>query len=153
MKAIVMSDSHKNFNSILRIMDQETERDLLIHAGDVQQDVEDILSVWPEIPIEYVLGNNDYGVFGVPYQRLFSFGGKKIFLTHGHMYHVKSSLIRLIRHAQKLGADICVFGHTHLPYLQEVQGMWVLNPGSTRNSYAVIEVQEDGAIRIELKDN
>lgn len=47
MKAVVISDSHKNFNSILRIMEKETDVTLMIHAGDVQQDVEDAESVWP----------------------------------------------------------------------------------------------------------
>ncbi len=152
MKAIVMSDSHKNFDSILRIMDKEPDANLLIHAGDVQQDVDDMESVFPTMPIAHVLGNNDYFVHGVPDQRFFSFGGKQIFLTHGHTYGVKYGLEAVIRKAESMGADICIFGHTHRPYLEKVRNLWVLNPGSTYSSYATIEIK-DGKIEILLKDN
>ncbi len=152
MKAVVISDSHKNFNSILRIMDREQDIHLLIHAGDVQQDVDDIQSVWPEISLEYVLGNNDFFSPGVPNERLFSFGGKRIFLTHGHLYGVKQSLAQIIQKAKILGADICIFGHTHLPYLQKIQDIWVLNPGTSSNSYATIVI-ENRKMQLELKDN
>ncbi len=152
MKAVVISDSHKNFNSIIRIVDKEADAELFIHAGDVQQDIDDMESVWPDMAIEYVLGNNDYLVMNVPYQRVFKFGGRTIFLTHGHSYGVKYSLTELIKNAQKMGADICIFGHTHTPYLEQINGMWVLNPGSSWNSYGTIEIQ-NGNIDIKLKEN
>lgn len=150
MKALVLSDSHKNFNSIRRAVEREPDADLLIHAGDVQRDVDDILDAWPELPCEYVLGNNDFCVTGVPSQRLFEFGGKRIFLTHGHMYRVKSSTARLVQKARAMGADICIFGHTHLPCLEEQDGIWVLNPGTAWRSYATIEIT-DGEVSIQIK--
>ena len=101
-----MRDSHKNFNSIRRAVEREPDADLLIHAGDVQRDVDDILDAWPELPCEYVQGNNDFSVTGVPSQRRFECGGKRIFLTHGHMYRVKSSTARLVQKARAMGADI-----------------------------------------------
>ncbi len=152
MKAVVMSDSHKNFNSIMRIVEKEAPFDLLIHAGDVQQDVDDLRAVWPDLAVEAVVGNNDFSAFCDPYQRVFFFGGKKIFLTHGHQYDVKLSLRDLERAAKSKGADICIFGHTHRAYMQEHEGIFMINPGSTRNSYAVIEIA-DGKIDANIKEN
>ncbi len=152
MKAIVMSDSHKNFNSIIRIMDQEKDATHLIHAGDVQQDVDDIESVWPTLPLACVLGNNDYFVPNVPFDRIFTIGNVKFFLTHGHQYGVKHTLSQLLKKAKDLSVDICIFGHTHVPYLEEVDGVWLLNPGSTSRSYAIIDI-ENGKFIITLKEN
>ncbi len=152
MKAVVMSDSHKNFNSILRIMDRESDATHLIHAGDVQQDVDDLESVFPTLPIACVVGNNEYFVPNIPSDRIFTLGGKKIFLTHGHLYGVKQTLSLLAKKARELQADICIFGHTHIPFLEHKDGIWFLNPGSTRNSYAILTI-ESGTIHIELKEN
>ena len=152
MKAVVMSDSHKNFNSILRIMEKEPDVTHIIHAGDVQQDVDDMESVWPTLPIACVVGNNEYFVPNVPSDRLFTLGGKTIFLTHGHLYGVKHTLALLSKKAKEVQADICVFGHTHTRFLEQRDGIWFLNPGSTRDSYATIEFP-DGEPRIALKEN
>lgn len=150
MKAVIMSDSHKNFQSIIDIMTQEADADLIIHAGDVHKDVEDIGDAYPEYKLEYVLGNNDFYV-QAPYNRVFTFGGKTVFLTHGHEYSVKRSLIRLKQKAQEIGANICVFGHTHQSMIEEQDGILFINPGSTRSTYAVLQI-ENGEVNAEIKE-
>ena len=48
-----------------------------------------------------------------------------------------------LSHAQ---ADICLFGHTHIPYFEIVDGLYVMNPGAVcSNSYGIIDI-EKGAI-------
>lgn len=150
MKAVVLSDSHRNFSSIQDILEQEKDAQLIIHAGDVQSDVDDILEAYPRTACAYVRGNNDFAVLNVPYDRFFSLGDTKIFLTHGHRYGVKQDLFRLFARARELGADICIFGHTHTAYCQQTDGIWMLNPGSTWRSYAVIQM-ENGTVNIEIK--
>ncbi len=152
MKAVVMSDSHKNFNSILRIMDREPDATHIIHAGDVQQDVDDIESVWPTLPVACVTGNNEYFVPNIPSDRFFTLAGKSIFLTHGHLYGVKHTLALLTKKAKEVKADICIFGHTHSQFLELRDGIWFLNPGSTRNGYATLVIK-DGKINITMKEN
>lgn len=151
MKIIVLSDSHKDFNSIMRIFDREKDINYIIHAGDVYRDVEDIMFLKPRIPCAYVIGNNDI-VFGEPLNREFTLGGKKFFLTHGHLFGVKNSMSPLKKKAKDVGADICIFGHTHIKYLNEEDGIWYLNPGSTRKSYGVIEIS-DGEVDISVREN
>lgn len=152
MKAIVFSDSHKDFSAILRAMEREKDIDYIIHAGDVHRDVEDIEAMWRQIPCISVLGNNDYFVWDVPHQREFTLCGKKFLLTHGHKYGVKSSLARLFQEAASRKADVCIFGHTHLAYLEEKNGIRMLNPGAAHRSYAIIEIHQDH-IDIQLKEN
>jgi uncharacterized protein len=54
------------------------------------------------------------------------------------------------------GCDAIVYGHTHVPRVERVEGVWVLNPGSPTErrraptrAMLVLEV-EDGEIRPEL---
>ncbi len=152
MKILVLSDSHNSFSSILRAMENERNIDMIIHAGDVHRDVEDIMIMWPNIPCAYVLGNNDFFVHDAPNQRFFEVCGKKIFLTHGHLYGVKSSTARVEYEARKLGADICIFGHTHTRHLEEKDGLWILNPGAASRSYGIIQIK-NGVTEIKIKDN
>ncbi len=150
MKALILSDSHKDFKSVQAAVDSTPDISLIIHAGDVHRDVEDILCLYPNIPCAYVLGNNDFNVWNVPYDRFFEFCGKKIFLTHGHNYNVKLSTSAVIREAKKLGADICIFGHTHSRFLQN-DAIWVVNPGPSYRGYAILSI-ENGEINVEFKD-
>ena len=152
MKAIVFSDSHRNFSSILNALEKEKDIDLIIHAGDVHKDVEDILFGMPQIPCAYVLGNNDFFVMDEPSEREFTFGNKKIFLTHGHTYGVKGSLSRLKSEARRVGAEICIFGHTHSTYLENEDGIWYLNPGPTWKGYGIINITND-KIDIKIVEN
>ncbi len=152
MKAIVLSDSHRDFSAIFRAMEREKGITHIIHAGDVQKDVDDICDLWRNLPCISVLGNNDFGVWGEPTQRTFSLGDKTFLLTHGHLYGVKSSLVRLQREASSVQADICIFGHTHQPFLEQRNGIWFLNPGPSYRSYATIEIT-NGTIDIQLKEN
>ncbi|MEE1047632.1 MAG: YfcE family phosphodiesterase [Clostridia bacterium] len=150
MKALIMSDSHKAFSAVCSVIDANPDINMIIHAGDVHRDVEDIMDAYPMIPCAYVLGNNDFSVWDVPYDRFFEWGGKKIFLTHGHNYGVKLSPARVVKEAKKLGADICIFGHTHTKYFDD-NDIIVINPGSVLRSYAILTI-ENGKAMVEFKE-
>ena len=151
MKAIVLGDSHRDYRSIHKILTSEAPFDQIIHTGDVHRDVEDILSVYQDIPCAYVLGNNDFLVWGVPNRREFSLGNIKVFLTHGHLYGVKQSCGRLLREAKACGARLCIFGHTHKACAEEKDGIFLLNPGAAYRSYAVVEYDGDN-FTVKLKE-
>ena len=44
------------------------------------------------------------------------FGATRFFLTHGHRYGVKYSTEALAAAAGAAGADVALYGHTHVPY-------------------------------------
>ena len=155
MKAVVLSDSHGSFGELKKAVDAEIQNggvSMIMFAGDVQRDADALRREYPRIPVAVVLGNNDWSVRDVPFDRTFTFAGKRVFLTHGHKYHVKYGLNTLLLKAREENADICVFGHTHRAYCEEVSGVFMLNPGSAWLTYAVLEVDENGKISAEIKE-
>ena len=77
--------------------------------------------------------------------RVFEIDGKKFFITHGHVYGVKSSLTSLKKRAEQNDADCVLFGHTHISLCEKDGKTFYLNPGSARETAGVIEI-ENGKI-------
>jgi putative phosphoesterase len=151
MKAIIFSDSHGSFNPMVEAIEKEGKIDLIIHAGDVVRDAEDLQMVYPRCAVAYVKGNNDWWDRSAPEDRFFEFDGVKIFLTHGHNYGVKYSLIRLAQKGSEMGADICIFGHTH-SVCNEVMGeITLFNSGSASKHYGILETHK-GDFVLKIRD-
>ena len=55
---------------------------------------------------------------------------KKILLTHGHLYDVRTTFERLVHLALELGCDYVLYGHTHIQRIDVVDGITLINPGS-----------------------
>lgn len=117
--------------------------DLLLHAGDVGE-----LWVLDELsriaPVIAVHGNDDTADAQreLPYQQVIVAGGRRILLTHAHypdraeeLESRKSDawepkLARRAAMARSAGAEIVVFGHTHIPMAVEYDGVLCINPGA-----------------------
>lgn len=151
MTALIFSDSHLQFSPMMEAIESFPKVDWIIHAGDMHQDVEDLMAAFPKIPVAYVKGNNDFFLPDVPADRFFELFGVKIFLTHGHKYGVKHSLFGVTKEALSRGADVCIFGHTHIPHSEIVGGIHLFNPGSARKSFGVLEIDENG-FSLELRE-
>ena len=63
-------------------------------------------------------------------QRIIEIKGKKIFMCHGHKYGVKYGYNSIYYRGKEVGADIVLFGHSHLPIIEEYDGLILMNPGS-----------------------
>lgn len=59
MKVLVISDSHGRHDLIRKAIGREAPIDMLIHAGDVEGDLERILGPKREYSIRAVAGNMD----------------------------------------------------------------------------------------------
>ena len=120
MKALIFSDSHGNISVMKKVITSSPDADCVIFAGDGVSDAEGLQNEFPEKMFFSVRGNNDYRLSPYGYERegelLFVLEGKKIFLTHGHSFGVKSSLNSLFLKAQRDEIDLVIFGHTHIPY-------------------------------------
>ncbi len=128
MKAIVFSDSH---NSVW-LMDElikkyESKIDCIIHLGDCTEDTLDFEISGKKI--FQVRGNNDYDSL-YPSEKVITLSGKRIYMTHGHRQRVYFGTDTLYYTAAQEQADIALFGHTHIPYLENEGGIIVMNPGS-----------------------
>lgn len=133
---------------MLRAIEQNMP-DMVVHLGDGGRDILKIETQFPQIPLKAVRGNCDICSV-LPDTELFPVGKAKIFITHGHIYGVKWTLSALIDEACARGADIVMFGHTHISNYSMSGGIHVLNPGScglsSAPSYAEVIIDDKGEI-------
>jgi len=150
MKLLVFSDSHRALGGMRDAVEAENP-DYVIHLGDLEEDARLLSQEYPQLAIASVPGNCDGFVFS-PLQKLVTYGGIRILMSHGHIWGVKGGYGGAIDAARKCDAHIVLFGHTHVPYCQQEDGLWVLNPGSIRDSgsYGIITINGQ-TILCELK--
>ena len=156
-KVLVISDTHGRTDNLDKILPKVKPLDQLIHLGDVGRDT-DYIEVVAECACCFVSGNNDF-YSELPRERMIKLNGVPIFLTHGHYYYVNSRKDFVQSAAVQRGARIALFGHTHVPYLEEEGGVLVANPGSLslprqadhRPSYMLLFIGEDGSFRVEQR--
>lgn len=154
MKLLVISDTHHNIENAVVLINRH-KPDYVLHLGDMCEDCERLQDIFPNLLIISVIGNNNYksSYPEYPLERVFELGGQKIFMCHGHKYHVKLGIFSLVLRAKELQADIVLFGHTHSKFIDTEEDMLIMNPGSVR-SYGIIEIT-DGKVnaRLENYDN
>ncbi len=140
MKILVFSDSHGNRHAMSEVVAAE-QPDEVFYLGDGLADLDLLRVENPALPITAVAGNCDR-MGSAPWESTVERAGKRFFLTHGHTYSVKSGPGGLIAEAKRQGVDATLFGHTHQPLCEKVNGLWLLNPGSVgwrcSPSYGVI---------------
>lgn len=129
MRIGVLSDTHGSINIAVQAINKMGQIDALIHAGDFYSDALHTGRIF-DVPVYGVLGNCDAGFSGDE-ELLVNFEACKIYITHGHLFRAKSTLQLLYYKAQETGADVVVFGHTHVPVNRRESGILLFNPGST----------------------
>lgn len=141
MKILVFSDSHRSRGGMLDAIDAHRP-DQVIHLGDLQSDAEELTYVYPKLPICMVPGNCD-GWTMDPLKKQITLAGKRILLSHGHLWGVKKGYEAAVADARAVGADILLFGHTHRALCQQLEdGLWMMNPGASRTSYGLIRIEQ-----------
>jgi putative phosphoesterase len=126
-KVLIVSDSHGLTKELELLRKRHIDEvDLMIHCGDSELMPED-KSISGFLTVK---GNCDFG--GYPIETIAEVSGRKIFITHGHKYSVKTSLMKLKYKAHEVKADIVCFGHSHILGAEVVGGTLFLNPGSIR---------------------
>ena len=129
MRIIIFSDTHGRIEKCAAAVENIDKIDMILHAGDCAEDAERLAQRFPMIPMYYVQGNNDLWTTA-PASLEITAADKKIFLTHGHYYHVKSGLSGLKEKAAEGNYDMIVFGHTHKPLMETAGKTILFNPGS-----------------------
>jgi len=149
LRIVVFSDSHNNFFALKNIVRSRIAADYFIHLGDGAKDFEALVQVYPSKIMYNVRGNCDWSSME-PNQGILMCAGKKIFYTHGHIFHVKSGLEELKAHARELDAQIVLFGHTHIACTEYDNGLYLMNPGSVTSplygspSYGMLDITKAG---------
>lgn len=152
MRIIVTSDCHKRPNNLLDIIERHIETtDLFINLGDSKFALDNALLLYPDLKIERVRGNCDSDA-PFPASRTITVDGKLILFTHGHPYYVKHGYEIIEQKAKEIGADICLFGHTHIPYIAYKDNIHYMNPGAVRDGfYGIIDITPSGIMAYNQK--
>ena len=161
MKCIILSDSHRDYESLISVLRQNRDAEVVFFLGDGLSDILEAKKDFPAVAFFSVSGNCDIRLFDAPRLENITLEGKRIVLTHGDAFAVKSSLVGLRALAEDTRADMILFGHTHTPTLEVIGTSYgeclLFNPGSVRGafygagSFGTIDLKEGGECIPEIK--
>jgi putative phosphoesterase len=100
--------------------------DAIVHAGDIGGT--HVLEALRAIaPVTFVEGNNDDAT-GEEIVRA-TLGGLRVLLTH-ILPKPRKPAPRVAASLEQQPADVVIFGHSHQPFNDRVDGVWYFNPAS-----------------------
>jgi putative phosphoesterase len=153
--AVVLADTHipRRAKSLPEgVLPYLEEGDLILHAGDlIEPSLLDELALYA--PVRAVKGNVDPPNLDLPETLELGFGGVRVAMIHdsGRKDGRRRRLARRFP-----GARVIVFGHSHVPFLEDEDGLLLLNPGSPtdrrrqpEHTFALLRV-ESGEVRAEI---
>ncbi len=155
--AVVIADTHipRRAGALPDGLLGHLERsDLILHAGDLMD-----LSLLDELaayaPVRAVRGNLDAPDARLPEALEFGFDGVDVAMIHdsGPRRGRRNRMRRRFPEAR-----VVVFGHSHIPFLEDRDGLLLLNPGSPtdkrrepRPTFGLLRA-ERGRVRAEIKE-
>ncbi len=152
MSILVISDTHGLVEEVKQVA-QRHAPEVIFHCGDFCTD----RTQEPFATMRLVRGNCDVDTEAAE-ELLTDWRGLTIYQTHGHLYGVKQSLLRLNYRAEETGANVVLFGHSHVPVCGVERGILFLNPGSLLQprgyavpTYALVERAGETKEGIELE--
>ncbi len=154
--AVVLADTHipRSARALPEGLVAYLERaDLILHAGDlIVPSVLEELSAYG-VPVHAVRGNVDAPGIDLPETLQLDLGGVRIAMIHdsgrkeGRRKRFKERFPE---------ARVVVFGHSHVPFLEDENGLLLLNPGSPtdkrrqpEHTFALLH-SEGGDVRAEI---
>ncbi len=157
MLIAVVSDSHNNNRAINEVKSYIEDVDVLLFLGDGEADIKEFKKNFKG-SMYAVKGNCDISNAN-PSELLVDILGKKIFMCHGHKYNVKNEYNTIYYKGLECGADVVLFGHSHIGLSEKVNDIILMNPGSVshgagmaKRSLGFIEILENGEIVTRIKE-
>ena len=124
-KIAVISDSHGRFDRLSQFRAQLGQPDALWHLGDCADDAPEIAQA---LNCGYVCVRGNCDPFSdALLKQVVEWHGKRFLLLHGHTVAGRLNLLYL---AKELHCGAVLFGHSHVPSVEQVDGIWLINPGS-----------------------
>ncbi len=162
----VISDSHRETNNIRRLCERLSAAGVkwVFHLGDDYDDANVLHEAGFEVKQVPGVFSDYYRNPAVPNRILTEIGGLKILLTHTDTPHKNDRPEDgdPVERAKEEKPDIVFFGHTHLPVIEEREGILWVNPGHLKTSdkkgappsYALIDTEHSPAqIQIRALDD
>lgn len=146
MNFIVISDSHGSLANWKKAETYFDQADMILHAGDLLYhgarnplpdgyDTKGLVELINEAEYDLlaVKGNVDALVddwvlpYSLPEFTVVEDNGLRIVIYHGYQHDNDAERAAF---AKRFGAEILIYGHTHIPCIKEKEGIILLNPGS-----------------------
>lgn len=150
MRILIVSDTHRQNNNYLKVLERVRPIDMVVHCGDAEGS-EYLICEGAGCPVEIVAGNNDF-FSNLPRESEFEIGNYRVWLTHGHNYYVSMGNETIKKEAVSRGVDIVMYGHSHKPVVDIEKEIIAVNPGSLtyprqegrRPTYVLMEIDREG---------
>lgn len=124
MKIAVLSDTHNYFDPKIPRLFAGVEH--ILHGGDIG--LPRILLELEQIaPVTAISGNTDDAGLGYRQTEIVELAGRK-FLLH-HIVNPRGLSEPLQERLERERPQVVVFGHTHKPFCETIQGTLFFNPG------------------------
>lgn len=145
MQILLLSDSHGHTHRLRRVLETQPDCKLVFFLGDGLRDLEQVKADFPDRAFVAVRGNNDWNAAGSYDDFAYKYAkGHTLIATHGHRTAVRCTLRELAAKAQSVRADIALYGHTHQPHRETVDGVLCVNPGALcSGQYAVLHLTKE----------
>jgi len=151
---LVMSDTHGNVKAVEQLLESYLATGFVSHVIHLGDHTKDIIPFAANDKEKFHITSGNTDMENPDYkERVIEIAGKRIFITHGHKYGVKTDYFSIKCMVEDENVDICLFGHSHNPISFESNGTFFLNPGSTtyphpdtNAGYALLRISEDGEI-------
>ncbi len=139
---IVLSDSHGKLpydEAFFEVLDNV---DYIIHLGDGKNEANTLKQMYPN-KVFCISGNCDS--MSAPNFEIIQIENVKILITHGHYFKVKRDTTFLEMECRMQGVRFGLYGHTHIPQIDELDGLTLINPGSINytGSYSFFTIVGD----------
>lgn len=159
MKFLVISDLHGREDLLRKALLLHSDRDGALFLGDGARDIDVEAMTKGGRLFGGVRGNCDPTYvsaqnYDFDTELFLNICEYNIIMMHGHLHGVKSGIERAVAYASGRGADILLYGHTHVaderyyPEGETVDGtvlkkpLWVMNPGSLcGGSYGLLQIK------------
>ena len=130
---LIISDYHKREDKVLDLIKEYNPSHVLC-CGDGESELE----FYTKNNIVSVKGNCDY--CNLPLTKVVEIDGRRILLTHGHLYDVYFDIFKLYMLAKENNATYVLYGHTHSQVVEEYDGITFINPGALKDdNYALLD--------------
>ena len=130
---LIISDYHKKEDKVLDLIREYNPTHILC-CGDGESE----LDFYTENNIISVKGNCDY--VDLPLVKVVEIEGKKILMTHGHLYNVYFDIFKLYMLAKEHNATHVLYGHTHNQMVEAYEDITFINPGALKDgNYALLD--------------
>lgn len=148
-RILLVSDNHGHMGEMMELAEKVGHVDYVLHMGDNEGTADRIRSLF-DCPVVLVNGNCDHWSMEQD-EEILDIEGHRIFMCHGHHQGVNWDLSGMESAAHEYGCDIALYGHTHVPKINYLPDMMIINPGSISKprqdgrkcSFALLELVED----------